>query len=87
MDIPESMEIDTLETFDALVAPRRLQLLEFFSQPGTAKAAAEQFDVPVTRLYYHINTLLDHGTELRRRPLHLDLHAGFETKPDEAGIR
>lgn len=61
MKIPEHMEIDSLEAFDALVAPRRLQLVEFFAEAGTAREAAERFDVPVTRLYYHINSLLDHG--------------------------
>lgn len=59
MDIPEEKEIDTLEAFDALVSPRRLRLLEIFQRPGTAKAAAEQLGVPVTQLYYHINTLLE----------------------------
>ncbi len=61
MDVPASKAIDTLEAFDALVAPRRLQLVEFFQHPGTAKQAAAHFDVPVTRLYYHINALLEHG--------------------------
>lgn len=60
MDVPQTKAIDTLEAFDALVAPRRLQLIEFYRNPGTAKEAAEQFDVPVTRLYYHINALLEH---------------------------
>ena len=59
MDIPNETEIDTLEAFDALVSPRRLRLVEFFQEPGTAKDAAERLGVPVTQLYYHINTLLE----------------------------
>lgn len=61
MDIPTEMEIDTLEAFDALVAPQRLALAEYFRHPGTAKEAAEHLGVPVTRLYYHINTMLKNG--------------------------
>lgn len=60
-EIADSWEIDTLEAFDALVAPRRLELVDFFKDPGTAKQAAGYLDVPVTRLYYHINALLAHG--------------------------
>lgn len=59
--IADNSEIDTLESFDALLAPKRLDLLEFFRNPGTAKEAAEHMGVPVTRLYYHINGLLEHG--------------------------
>ena len=59
--IAENFEIDTLDSFDALLAPKRLDLLEFFRKPGTAKEAADHLGVPVTRLYYHINGLLEHG--------------------------
>lgn len=53
---------DTLEQLDVLAAsPFRIQMLEHFREPSTVKAAAERLDVPVTRLYYHVNLLVDHG--------------------------
>lgn len=55
------LEFDELETMDALSHPLRLKLLDAFRKPTTAKGAAETLDVPVTRLYHHINQMLDHG--------------------------
>lgn len=57
----EVVEFDELETMDALAHPLRLKLLDAFRRPATAKEAAEVLDVPVTRLYHHINQLLEHG--------------------------
>lgn len=59
--VPEVLEVDSLEQFDALLSPRRLHLLEVLEAPRSAKEAAEELGVPVTRLYYHLNALLEHG--------------------------
>jgi DNA-binding transcriptional ArsR family regulator len=58
---PEIHEIDTLEGFDALLSPQRLKLAEVLARPKTAKEAAGELGIPVTRLYYHLNRLLDLG--------------------------
>lgn len=52
---------DTLEQLDVLSAPFRVQILDVFARPSTVKEAADRLAVPVTRLYYHVNLLLDHG--------------------------
>jgi DNA-binding transcriptional ArsR family regulator len=59
--IPEVLEIDTIEGFDALISPQRLQLAEILAIPRSAKEAAEELGVPVTRLYYHLNSMLEQG--------------------------
>jgi len=59
--VPEVLEIDTIEGFDALISPQRLQLAEILAVPRSAKEAAEELGVPVTRLYYHLNSMLEQG--------------------------
>ena len=59
--IPDSLELDTLEQFDALISPQRLLIMEALAEGKTAKELAAEMDVPVTRLYYHLNSLLEHG--------------------------
>jgi DNA-binding transcriptional ArsR family regulator len=54
--------IDDLETIELLNHPVRstlLQLLLF--HPRSVKELASELDVPVTRLYYHVNMLEDAG--------------------------
>jgi DNA-binding transcriptional ArsR family regulator len=60
-DLQEILELDTIEEFDALMSANRLELAEILATPKTAKEAAEDLGVPVTRLYYHLNALLDTG--------------------------
>jgi DNA-binding transcriptional ArsR family regulator len=60
-DLQEILELDTIEEFDALMSGNRLELAEILATPRTAKEAAEEIGVPVTRLYYHLNALLDAG--------------------------
>ena len=57
----ETLEFDTIESLDALMSPFRLRLLACFREPSTAKVAAEQMDVRVTRLYRHLHRLVEHG--------------------------
>jgi len=59
--VPDALELDTLEQFDVLMSPQRLQLAEMLAEPKTAKEVAEELGVPVTRLYYHLNALVGHG--------------------------
>ncbi len=59
--LPESLELDTLEQFHVLMSPQRLRLVELLDEPRSAKDVAEELRVPVTRLYFHLNALLDHG--------------------------
>ncbi|MGA7269712.1 MAG: helix-turn-helix domain-containing protein [Acidimicrobiia bacterium] len=58
---PRIATFDTLEQLDVLSTPFRVQLLEIFAEPATIKEAAARLSVPVTRLYYHVNLLVDHG--------------------------
>jgi hypothetical protein len=55
------LEFDTLEELDTLMSPLRLRLLSCFRDPATVREAAIQMDVQVTRLYRHVNRLVDHG--------------------------
>jgi len=57
----EVFEFDSIETMDVLASPLRLRLSHCFRTPATAAEAAERLGVPVTRLYHHINRLLEHG--------------------------
>lgn len=52
---------DTLDQLEVISSPFRLQLLESFGEPTTVKAVAEQLDIPVTRIYYHVNKLVSSG--------------------------
>lgn len=57
----EILEFDTIESLDALMSPFRLQLVECFRQPATAREAADEMGVGVTRLYRHLHRLVEHG--------------------------
>jgi predicted ArsR family transcriptional regulator len=58
---PRLITFDTLEQLDVLTSPVRLQLMECFQKPSTVKDVAERLGVPVTRIYYHVNLLVEHG--------------------------
>jgi DNA-binding transcriptional ArsR family regulator len=60
-ELPEFFEFDDIATMDALANPIRLKLLDVFRTPSTVKDAAEALEVPVTRLYHHVNTMVEHG--------------------------
>ena len=55
------LEFDTIEALDVLMSPLRVRLLACFRDPSTVKSAAEKLDVRVTRLYHHVNRLVEHG--------------------------
>lgn len=66
----EAIEFDTIEAMDVIASPIRLQLLDRFREPATVKEVADRMGVPVTRLYHHVNQLVDHGflTLVEERP-------------------
>jgi predicted ArsR family transcriptional regulator len=58
---PKLVTFDTLEDLDVLTSPVRLQLIECFQKSATVKIVAERLGIPVTRIYYHVNLLVEHG--------------------------
>lgn len=53
--------IEDLFTLEVLNSPIRLRILHNFREPGSVRDVAEALDVPVTRLYYHVNLLEEIG--------------------------
>ncbi len=57
----EMLELDTLAEFDVLAKRFRLSVLRAMNEPKSVSEAAEFLNVPVTRLYYHVNELYRGG--------------------------
>ena len=57
----EFLEIDNIETFEALNNPTRLRILRRLTEPRSIREVAEAMEVPPTRLYYHFNLLEESG--------------------------
>lgn len=57
----ETFLVETPEQLKALADPLRQSLLEQFCRPATIKQAAAKLNVPVTRLYHHVDQLLAAG--------------------------
>lgn len=55
------MEIEDIGVFEVLNNRFRHQILRELVTPQPVKELAARLDVPVTRLYYHVNLLLDAG--------------------------
>jgi DNA-binding transcriptional ArsR family regulator len=53
--------IADLETLKVLADPLRLRIRELLTQPATVKQISAQLNIPVTKLYCHINLLEKHG--------------------------
>lgn len=53
----DELLLDTLEHFDAITKPFRLAIFQALLQPASVSEVADNLEVPVTRLYYHINEL------------------------------
>lgn len=58
---PREKTFDTLDQLEVISSPFRIQLLEAFQEPTTVKAVAETLDIPVTRIYYHVNKMVAAG--------------------------
>ena len=62
--VPEILEeklLTEFSQFDALSSSMRLRILQGALEPVTVGVLAERFGVPKTRLYYHVNLLVDEG--------------------------
>lgn len=62
--VPEILEeklLTDLSQLEALSSPMRLRILQWALDPVTVGVLAERFGVPRTRLYYHVNLLVDEG--------------------------
>lgn len=53
--------ISSLDQIEALSNPLRIRILRNAGVPVTVAELAERLDVPPTRLYYHVNLLVDQG--------------------------
>lgn len=63
-DLPEVLDevtIDTEAQLEALGSPMRMRILSAARNPRSVREIAEALDVPVTRLYYHVNLLHEVG--------------------------
>jgi len=55
-------EIDDLATLEVLIDPMRMRILTTVMKSGlTVREVAHELEVPVTRLYYHVNMLEEAG--------------------------
>ena len=62
--VPEILEeklLTDLSQLEALSSSIRLRILQWALDPVTVGVLAERFGVPRTRLYYHVNLLVDEG--------------------------
>lgn len=59
--LEDVMEIEDITVFGVLNNRFRQRILRALVSPKPVKELAEDLDVPVTRLYYHVNQLLDAG--------------------------
>ena len=58
---PERMDLDDLALIDELTHPIRGTIARRLKEPHTVAELAELLDVPVTRLYHHVNRLEENG--------------------------
>jgi DNA-binding transcriptional ArsR family regulator len=57
----ETFEIEDVRVLEVLNNPVRLRLMHQLMEPTTARDLARTLNVPVTRLYYHLNLLEEVG--------------------------
>jgi DNA-binding transcriptional ArsR family regulator len=60
-DIRDEVTIDSEAQLEALGSPMRMRVLTAARKPRSVREIAEYLDVPVTRLYYHVNLLHEAG--------------------------
>lgn len=60
-EVPDQALINTEAQLEALRSPVRMRVLNAARKPRSVREIADQLDMPVTRLYYHINLLHDVG--------------------------
>ena len=57
----EVFKIEDVEVFDVLNSAFRQQIMRRLQEPKSVKQVADEMEVPVTRLYYHVNRLAEYG--------------------------
>ena len=60
-ELPDEQLLTEIAQFEALANPIRMRILHASSQPITVAELAERLGTPKTRLYYHVNLLVDAG--------------------------
>ncbi|NNL98901.1 MAG: helix-turn-helix transcriptional regulator [Acidimicrobiia bacterium] len=60
-EIPDEFFIEDPSQMPALDSPLRMRILKTAYRPVSVREIAEALDVPVTRLYHHVNMLSDAG--------------------------
>ena len=53
--------VSTPRQIEALASPLRARIIRHAGRPVTVAELAERLDVPATRLYYHVNLLVEEG--------------------------
>ena len=56
-----TFEIEDVRVLEVLNNPVRLRIIRHLMEPTTVRQLAERLEVPVTRLYYHLNLLEEVG--------------------------
>ncbi len=56
-----AVTITTLFEIEALSSPARVRILRYADRPITVTELADRLGVPTTRLYYHVNLLVEAG--------------------------
>ncbi len=60
-ELPTEKLLTEIAQFEALANPTRMRILHESSQPITVAKLAERLGTPKTRLYYHVNLLIETG--------------------------
>lgn len=60
-EVPDLLELDDLDLVAELTHPIRGKILRRLKEPRSVAALAEAMNVPVTRLYHHVNRLVESG--------------------------
>lgn len=60
-EIPDHAYIERPDQLPALDSPIRMRILKASLEPSSVREIADALDMPVTRLYHHINLLHDAG--------------------------
>lgn len=60
-DLPTEFLLSRLSQLEALASPMRVRVLKHATDPVAVGELAERLNVPKTRLYYHVNLLVEEG--------------------------
>ena len=78
IDPHAAVQLYRVGQLEALASPVRTRILRYAVAPITVAELAERIEVPQTRLYYHINQLVEEEllTQVDSRKAHLSAHRG-----------